>query len=219
MWFKTLFRHAALFLSGAVLLSLALPATTVSAQEEASAGMLFIEAFNNKDEAAMKKLIETRTEEFPNEVVDMVGYAMSPDASPDEQDFLFFIADLIARMHSEHTGDKRLLAAVQSNYRALMERRGVTVLSPEAVDKTKKELVALGKGDWRVLVFKLDDGGALIIEVDIKESSGGAAFVPSVDFKTSQKAREIIKANLPNVTKGKISWSSMGVGLKTAFLD
>ncbi len=219
MRLKTFLQSANLFMFGFMFLSLVLPATPVLAQEEPTAGMLFIEAFNNKDEATMKKLIETRADEFPLEVKDMVGYAMSPDASPDEQDFLFFIAGLIAKMHGEHTGDQRLMAAVQANHAELMERRGVTVLAPEAVDKTKKELNDLGKGDWRVLLFELDGEGALVIEVDVNESSGGDNFVPTVNFKISQKAKEIIKANLPNVKKGKITWVSMGVGLKTAFLD
>jgi hypothetical protein len=37
-------------------------------------------------------------------------------------------------------------------------------------------------------------------------------------MKTSRQAKEIVEKNLPNIKSGKISWSSMGVGLKTVLL-
>ena len=41
-------------------------------EEEPSVGVLFIQAFDNKDEKAMRELIKTRTDEFPPEVKAMV---------------------------------------------------------------------------------------------------------------------------------------------------
>jgi|GEM_PF-2758271 len=208
--------------SSVLFVCLALSAPVSFAQqegEEPSVGNLFIQAYDKKDEKAMRELIRTRTNEFPMEVKAMVEYAMSPGAHPREQDFLFNIALIISTLYKEQTGDGRLLEAVKGNYMHLMERRKASALSPEAVEKTKKDLAALGGGDWRVNVFRLNPDGSLSIEIDVKESSGGAGFTPRVDFKTSQKAKEVVKKNLPKVNKGKIVWSSMGVGLKTVFLD
>lgn len=185
-----------------------------------SAGNLFIKAMMEKDQEGMKNLIATRTEEFPPEVQAMIQYAMSEDAKPEEADFLFNVAGTISMMYGEQTGDKRLLEAVKVNYNNLKARRGEGVLSPEAVDKVKKELSELGDGEWRVQTMKLNDNGDLIVEIDVKEpQGGGAGFTPHIDFKKSKEAVALIKKNLPGVKKGKVSWTSMGVGLKTAFLD
>lgn len=191
------------------------------AQEtEPSVGNLFIKAMMEKDQETMKNLIATRTEEFPPEVQAMVQYAMSEDAKPEEADFLFNVAGNISMMYGKHTGDNRLLEAVKSNYRNLKARRGEGMLSPEAVEKVKKELSELGGGEWRVQTMKLNDSGALIVEIDVKEpQGGGAGFTPHIDFKKSKEAVALIKKNLPTIKKGKVSWTSMGVGLKTAFLE
>ena len=193
-------------------------------EEEPSVGVLFIQAFDNKDEKAMRELIKTRTDEFPPEVKAMVMYAMSPDAAPEEQDFIIMIAGTIATMHSEHTGDERLLAAVRTNHQKLMERRREKALPAGGVQKVKDELATLGDNTWRIRSVKLDRSGGLLveIEVDAETGTGGTfkeGFTPRIDFKKSKKAKEIVQKNLPNIKKGKISWTSMGIGLKVVFLN
>jgi len=188
-------------------------------QEELSVGNAFINAFDNKDEAAMKSLIKTRSKEVPGEIQAMVEYSLSPDASPQEQDYLFNIAGTMAQMYGEITGDKQLLSAVKVNYMALVDRRKAAALPPDSVKKVKEKLLSLGKGNWRIMVFKLDSNRELLVEIDMKESAGGEGFTPTVDFKTSQKAKEIVKRDLPGIKKGRVSWSSMGVGLKTVFIE
>jgi len=195
-------------------------ATTCFAEDAPSVGNLFIEAYTAKDKAKMEELIKTRTKEFPPEVQAMVEYALSPGVSPEEQDFLFNIAGNIAAMYGKHTGDDRLLKAVRANYSNVLNKRKSSALTPALVKAIKKELTTIGEGRWRVRIIKLDENGALIVDIDVKEPEGGGeGFTPHIDFKKSQKAKEMIKAKLPKVTKGKISWTSMGVGLKTAFLD
>ncbi len=188
-------------------------------EKELSVGNAFINAFDHKDEAAMKNLIKTRSAEVPGEVQAMVEYSISPDASPQEQDYLFNIAGTMAQMYAEITGDKRLLSAVKTNYLEMIDKRKAAALPPGSVKKVKEELLSLGKGNWRIMVFKLDANKELLVEIDMKESSGGEGFTPKVDFKTSQKAKEIVKKELPGIKKGRVSWSSMGVGLKTIFIE
>lgn len=202
----------------AFLLILWAPPVRGDQEEEPSVGVLFIQAFENKDEKAMRELIKTRTNEFPPEVKDMVGYAMSPNAAPEEQDFIMNIAGTIAMMYGEHTGDERLLGAVRANHQKLMGKRRGNALPEEGVRKVKSELAALGDNNWRISSVKLVDEG-LIIEIEVHADAKGSAFTPHINFKKSQKAKEIVQKNLPKIKKGKISWSSMGIGLKAVFLD
>lgn len=193
-------------------------------EEEPSVGVLFIQAFDNNDEKAMRELIKTRPDEFPQEVKEMVMYAMSPNAVPEEQDFIMMIAGTIAKMHSEHTGDERLLAAVRANHQKLMERRREHALPAEGVQKVKKELTTLGNKNWSVRSVRLDSSGGLLVEIEVNADTGTGGeftegFTPRIDFKKSKKAKEIVQKNLPNIKKGKISWSSMGIGLKAVFLN
>ena len=200
-----------LMLSGATL-----PAFAQGGGEKPSVGVLFIQAMEKKDEAAMRELIKTRTKEFPMEVKAMIEYAMSSGVDPREQDFLFQVTFAIASMYGEETGDKRLLGAVKASRENLEKQRKASSLPPQSVDKAKKELTKLGGGNWRVVVFRMGSDGGLDIEVDVKESSGGE-LTPHIEFKKAEEAKELVRKNLPNAKKGKIVWSSMGVGLKTAF--
>jgi len=203
----------------ALFLALSLARGASAQQEEPSVGNLFIDAYMKKDQAGMRELIKTRTAEFPPEVMAMVQYAMAPDTPKNEADFLFNIAGNISALYGETTGDQRLLDAVRANYQNLLDRRKAGSLPPEAVEAAKKAILELGKDQWQVRVFRLDETGALLVEIDVRESAGGAGFTPRIDLKQTQQAKEIIKENLPGVKQGKISWSSMGVGLKTAFLE
>ncbi|MGK7345139.1 MAG: hypothetical protein ACNS63_04960 [Candidatus Nitrospinota bacterium M3_3B_026] len=185
---------------------------------EPSVGNLFIEAYDNKDEEGMRELVRTRTDEFPPEVQAMVEYAMSSRSIPPEQDFLFNIALIISRMYEEETGDGRLYAAVEQNLGKLIERRKKQSLDPEAVEETKEEITELGDGAWRIRSFDVNPDGSLEVQIDVKEATGGS-FTPRIGMDESRKAKEIVKKHLPGVRKGKIVWSSMGIGLKTVFLE
>ena len=188
-------------------------------EEEPSVGNLFIDAFDKQDETAMRSLIKNKAAEVPEEVKAMVEYSLSPDAGPQEQDFLFNIAGAMAQMYSEETGDDRLLAAVKSSYESLLKRRQAATLPPDSVEKVKKELLELGKGNWRIRLFRMNPEKGLVVEIDIKESAGGESMAPTIDFRTGNKAKEIVKTGLPNIQSGKIVWSSLGIGLKTVFLN
>ncbi len=120
-------------------------------------------------------------------------------------------------MYGEETKDDRLLSAVQLNYQHVLGQRKDADLPPAAVDKSKSELLALGGGSWRVNEFELDEDGSLDIDIDVRDNSKNS-FTPRIDMKTSRQAKEIVEKNLPNIKSGKISWSSMGVGLKTVLL-
>ncbi len=194
-------------------------APVARAAEKVSVGNAFIEAYDKKDEAGMMNVIKARSKEVPDEVKSMVEYATSGGAKKEEQDFLFNVAGLMAQLYAKVSGDDRLLGAVRMNYQAVLEKRGGSEVPKKAVDDVQKELTELGKGDWRVSNLKTDSNGDLLIEIDVKESSGGEGLTPRIEFDKTKKAKEIVQKHLPNVKKGKIIWSSAGVGLKTIFLD
>lgn len=214
----------ATLLTAAMTLSVALTVSSAWAQAPApSVGNLFIEAFDKKDEKKMRELIKSRTAEFPMEVKEMVEYASAPTTPPQEQDFLFNIAGTISKMYADETKDERLLNAVRGNYSKVLDSRkkhqpGGGGISEEAIAKAKKELAELGKGDWRVNIFEVSPDGKLTAEIDVREGSG-EGFTPKISIATSNKAKEEIAKHLPTVKSGSISWLSMGVALRTVFLE
>lgn len=216
-------RKIAVFMFSIIIAGAAMLPGQARAEEQASVGNAFIEAFDKKDEAAMANIIKTRAAEVPEEVKGMIEYAVSPGANPQEQDFLFNIAGTMAQMYSKNTGDERLLAAVRTNYQNVIEKRkgggGAAAASAQALDKIKNDLQALGNGDWRVSVIRIDAEGGLDVEIDVKESSGGESLTPHIERSKTEEAKKIVAKHLPNMKKGKILWTSAGVGLKTAFIN
>lgn len=210
-----------LFAATLLISQLAITTEIVGAQtEEKSTKALLYEAIEKQDIKAIHELIETRPNELQKEVAEMVGRAMNPNISPEEADNYFNLAGMIATMFNKQTGDGRLLAAVSANYKSFLKRRDANALQPEAVEKTKKLITQMGAGNWRVNMFRMGPDGALIVEIDVRESSGASSFeTPKISIKESQKVVEIIKTNLPKVKKGKVTWSSMGVGLKMALIE
>ncbi|MDH5508759.1 MAG: hypothetical protein OEZ32_00200 [Nitrospinota bacterium] len=188
------------------------------AQDGPSVGQLFIKAYDQKDEKQMKELIKTHADQVPGEVKEMVEYAASPEAPPDARDFIFNIAGTMSKYYAEQTGDDRLLNAVRATYMNVMKAQQGPSLDPEAVEKVKKEISAMGDNQWRVNTFELGEDGALVVEIDVRESNN-SELTPRIDFKKSKQTVELVKAKFPDVKKGKISWSSMGVGLRTLFLE
>ncbi len=204
-----------IFIAGAVMLPI-----EVKAEEQASVGNAFIEAFDKKDEAAMANIVKSRAAEVPEEVKGMIEYAVSPGANPQEQDFLFNIAGTMASMYAKNTGDDRLLSAVRLNYQNVLDKRkGGGDGSKEALEKVKKDLLELGKGEWRISVIRMDAEGGLDVEIDVKESSGGDSLTPQIQRSKTEEAKKIVNKHLPNVKKGKILWTSAGVGLRTLFIE
>lgn len=220
-----LLRAGAFFLTAALTLSVGLTVSNAWAQAASpSVGNLFIEAFDKKDEKKMRELIKARAAEFPQEVKEMVEYASAPSTPPQEQDFLFNIAGTIAKMYADETKDERLLTAVRSNYSKVIEGRkkqqpGGGAISEETIAKARKELAEIGKGDWRVTIFEISPDGKLTAEIDVKESAGGDGLTPKIDLATSNKAKKEVAKHLPTIKGGSISWLSMGVALRTVFLE
>lgn len=209
----------AAFMFSIIIAGVAMFPGQVKAEDDVSVGNAFIEAFDKKDEAAMANIIKTRAAEVPEEVKGMIEYAVSPDAKPQEQDFLFNIAGTMAQMYSKNTGDERLLAAVRLNYQSVLDKRkGGGGDSKAAFEKIKKDITELGKGAWRVVVIQMDAEGGLDVEIDVKESSGGE-LTPHIERSKSEESKKIVAKYLPNVKKGKILWTSAGVGLKTVFVE
>lgn len=210
----------AAFMFSIILAGVAMLPVQVKAEEQASVGNAFIEAFDKKDEAAMANIIKARANEVPEEVKGMIEYAISPNVNPQEQDFLFNIAGMMAQMYSKNSGDDRLLAAVSTNYQNVLDKRkgaggGV---SKESLEAIKKDLLDLGKGEWHVTVIRVDAEGGLDVEIDVKESTGGE-LTPHIERSKSDEAKKIVAKHLPKMKKGKLVWTSAGVGLKTSFLE
>lgn len=211
----------AVFMFSVVFAGVAMLAAPVNAEEQASVGNAFIEAFDKKDEAGMAAIIKNRAAEVSEEVKGMVEYAISPDAKPQEQDFLFNVAGTMAAMYAKNTGDERLLTAVRANYQNVLEKRKSASgggVSKDALEKIKKELVELGKGEWRVSVIRVDAEGALDVEIDVKESTGGE-LTPHIERSKTEESKKIVAKYLPAMKKGKLVWTSAGVGLKTSFIE
>ncbi|MBI5636673.1 MAG: hypothetical protein HZA03_01750 [Nitrospinae bacterium] len=216
-----MFNKIAVFMFSIIIAGVAMFPGQVKAEEQVSVGNAFIEAFDKKDEAAMANIIKTRAAEVPEEVKGMVEYAVSPGANPQEQDFLFNIAGTMAQMYAKNTGDERLLAAVRTNYQSVIDKRKASGggVSKEVLEKIKKDLEGLGKGEWRVTVIRVDAEGALDVEIDVKESSGGESLTPHIERSKSEEAKKIVAKHLPHMKKGKLVWTSAGVGLKTSFIE
>lgn len=210
----------AVFMFSVVFAGVVMLAAPANAEEQASVGNAFIEAFDKKDEAAMAGIIKNRAAEVPEEVKGMIEYAISPDAKPQEQDFLFNVAGTMAQMYSKNVGDDRLLAAVRLNYQNVLEKRkGASGgVSKDALEKIKKDLTDLGKGEWRVSVVRVDAEGGLDVEIDVKESTGGE-LTPHIERGKTEEAKKIVAKHLPTMKKGKLVWTSAGVGLKTSFIE
>ncbi len=214
----------AVFMFSIIIAGVAMLPGQAKAEEQVSVGNAFIEAFDKKDEAAMVNIIKTRAAEVPEEVKGMIEYAVSPGANPQEQDFLFNIAGMMAQIFSKNTGDERLLAAVRMNYQTVIDKRkgsgggGGGGVSKDTLEKITKDITELGKGDWHVTVIRMDAEGGLDMEIDVKESTGGE-LTPHIERAKSDAAKKIVAKHLPNVKKGKIVWTSAGVGLKTVFVE
>lgn len=186
------------------------------AEEKASIGQLFIDAYTKDDRKGMAAIIEKHKDSVPGEVRDMVGYALSKNVeSRDERDFFLMITREMATIFKEKTGDARLLAAVEANIQQIQQ--GSQQAGEEQLPKIKEELTQLGKGEWKISTIQFDPEGKIKIEINLKEKE--ASFSDRyVSFKDSKKAEEIVKKYLPEA-KGRIDWLSGGMGMKAIILE
>lgn len=187
-------------------------------EEKASIGQLFIDAYTQGNRKDMEAVIEKNKAGVPNEVRDMVGYAMSDKVeSKDERDFLMMITNEMATIYKAKTGDGRLLDAVQANAKKTSEDAAGKKSGGEDLGKIKEELTQIGKGDWDVRTIAFDEQGKLRVEINLKEKE--ASFTDRyVSFKDSKKAEEAVKKYLPKA-KGRIDWVSGGMGMKAVILE
>lgn len=187
-------------------------------EEKASIGQIFIDAYTQGNRKDMEAVIEKNKAGVPNEVRDMVGYAMSDKVeSKDERDFLMMITNEMATIYKAKTGDGRLLDAVQANMKNAGEGAAGKKSGGGELGKIKEELIQIGKGDWDVRTIELDEQGKLRVEINLKEKD--ASFTDRyVSFKDSKKAEETVKKYLPKA-KGRIDWVSGGMGMKAVILE
>ncbi|MBI5185820.1 MAG: hypothetical protein HZA01_08870 [Nitrospinae bacterium] len=187
-------------------------------EEKASIGQSFIDAYTQGNRKGMEGIIEKNKDGVPNEVRDMVGYAMSDKVeSKDERDFLMMITTEMATIYKAKTGDGRLLDAVQANMKSASEGAAAKKTGGEELGKIKEELTQIGKGDWDVRTIGFDEQGKLKVEINLKEKE--ASFNDRyVSFKDSKKAEEAVKKYLPKA-KGRIDWVSGGMGMKAVILE
>jgi len=207
---------------GALMFSLAMGAWLMAvapvgyAEEQVSIGQLFIDAYDLNERKKMEAVIEKHKEGVPLEVRNMVEYALSDQVeSKEEQDFLLTMVAEMASIYKDKTGDGRLLAAVEANINQLKEREKKS--GGAELEKIKKELTQLGKGEWSVRTIRFEKDGKLKVEIILKEKE--ASFSNRyVSFKDSKKAKEIVKKYLPDA-KGRIDWFSGGMGMKAIIIE
>ena len=184
-----------------------------------SIGQLFIDAYTKDNRKEMVAIIEKHKDGVPQEVRNMVEYALSKEvSSQDERDFFLMITKEMAVIFKEKIGDARLLAAVEANIQQVQGGAGTTKQpGDDKLSKVKEELVQLGKGEWNVSQIQIDPEGKIKIEIILKEKE--ASFSDRyVSFKDSKKAEEIVKKYLPQA-KGRIDWLSGGMGMKAVILE
>lgn len=188
---------------------------SMSSAEEAGIGQKFIDALESNNEAEMKAVIKSNKDNIPGEVKSMVEYAMSGQAEAGERDYLLNIAGIMATIYDKEFKDDRLQKFVIENINSL-EKRAEKKAEKKAssADKIKDELVNLGKGEWIVTNFKVDNVSDVKIEIGFKES--GTA--KNVSFGDSKKAKEIVLKYIPNA-KGRIDWISGGMAMKAVLLE
>lgn len=192
---------------------------SISSAEEAGIGQKFIDALESHNEAEMKAVVKSNKDNIPGEIKSMVEYAMSGQAEAGERDYLLNIAGVMATIYDKEFKDDRLQKFVIENINSLEKRaEKKAAKKPSSSDKIKEELVSLGKGEWIVMNFKVDNVNDIKIEIGFKESGGGSASAKNVSFGDSKKAKEIVLKYIPNA-KGRIDWISGGMAMKAVLLE
>ena len=191
---------------------------SISSAEEAGIGEKFIDALESNNEPEMKAIVKNNKDDIPGEVKALVEYAMAGEAGPDKRDYFLNIAGVMATIYDKEFKDDRLQKFVIANINS-MEKKAEkkTEKKASSADKIKEELVNLGKGEWIVTNFKVDNVNDIKVEIGFKVS-GDSASAKNVSFADSKKAKEIILKYIPNA-KGRIDWMSGGMGMKAVLLE
>src|SRR3990172_7793431 len=211
MKIKKVFRVLAVFFLALVFSGI----SSISSAEEAGIGEKFIDALESNNEPEMKAIVKDNKDDIPGEVKALVEYAMAGEAEPDKRDYFLNIAGVMATIYDKEFKDDRLQKFVIANINS-MEKKAVkkTEKKASSADKIKEELVSLGKGEWIVTNFKVDNVNDIKVEIGFKET--GVA--KNVSFGDSKKAKEIVLKYMPNA-KGKIEWISGGMAMKAVLLE
>lgn len=188
---------------------------SISTAEETGIGEKFIDALESNNEPEMKAIVKNNKDDIPGEVKALVEYAMSLEGEPDKSGYFLNIAGIMATVYDNEFKDDRLQKFVIANIDSLGKKaEKKTEKKASSADKIKDELVSLGKGEWIVTNFKVDNVSDVKIEIGFKES--GTA--KNVSFGDSKKAKEIVLKYMPNA-KGRIDWISGGMAMKAVLLE
>jgi len=211
MKIKKVFRVLAVFFLALVFSGI----SSISSAEEAGIGEKFIDALESNNEPEMKAIVKNNKDEIPGEVKALVEYGMSLEGEPDKRKYFLNVAGIMATVYDNEFKDDRLQKFVIANIDSLgkkvekkAEKKGVSS------DKIKEEIVNLGKGDWIVTNFKVDNVNDIKIEIGFKETG----IAKNVSFGDSKKVKEIVLKHIPNA-KGKIEWISGGMAMKAVLLE
>ena len=214
MKIKKVFRVLAVFFLALVFSGI----SSISSAEEAGIGEKFIDALESNNEPEMKAIVKNNKDDIPGEVKALVEYAMSLEGETDKSGYFLNIAGVMATIYDKEFKDDRLQKFVIANINS-MEKKAEkkTEKKASSADKIKEELVNLGKGEWIVTNFKVDNVNDIKVEIGFKVS-GDSASAKNVSFADSKKAKEIILKYIPNA-KGRIDWMSGGMGMKAVLLE
>jgi len=211
MKIKKVFRVLAVFFLALVFSGI----SSISSAEEAGIGEKFIDALESNNEPEMKAIVKNNKDDIPGEVKALVEYAMSLEGEPDKSGYFLNIAGVMATVYDNEFKDDRLQKFVIANIDSLGKKaEKKTEKKASSADKIKDELVSLGKGEWIVTNFKVDNVSDVKIEIGFKET--GVA--KNVSFGDSKKAKEIVLKYIPNA-KGRIDWISGGMAMKAVLLE
>ena len=214
MKIKKVFRVLAVFFLALVFSGI----SSISSAEEAGIGEKFIDALESNNEPEMKAIVKNNKDDIPGEVKALVEYAMSLEGEPDKSGYFLNIAGVMATVYDNEFKDDRLQKFVIANIDSLGKKaEKKTEKKASSADKIKDELVSLGKGEWIVTNFKVDNVNDIKVEIGFKVS-GDSASAKNVSFADSKKAKEIILKYIPNA-KGRIDWMSGGMGMKAVLLE
>jgi len=211
MKIKKVFRVLAVFFLALVFSGI----SSISSAEDAGIGEKFIDALESNNEPEMKAIVKNNKDDIPGEVKALVEYAMSLEGEPDKSGYFLNIAGVMATVYDNEFKDDRLQKFVIANIDSLGKKaEKKTEKKASSADKIKDELVSLGKGEWIVTNFKVDNVSDVKIEIGFKET--GVA--KNVSFGDSKKAKEIVLKYIPNA-KGRIDWISGGMAMKAVLLE
>ena len=114
---------------------------------------LYMEALEKNDQAALAGIVKYKKDAIPAEVQSLIDRAKAPEATAQEKEHLFYVAELMARSYKDLTGDVAPLLEVKK--RAFDSRLSAPVTSEPA---NGAHIVDLPKASAEVKnIFKPDN--------------------------------------------------------------